>query len=231
MTSLPLRASVFTLLFFAVSAGAEAAAPVSSPEPVLSFRVERGGDPIGTHEVRFRREGEDLHVDIDIRLAVTFGPLTVFRYKHSNRETWREGRLVALETKTNDDGTAYWVRAEATEEGLAVTSSANDPFIAPASIIPTSYWNPATVTQSELLDTQKGRIVKVEIEEAGETRVAAEGGEIAARLYRMTGDLKLQLTYSQKMEWLNVSFRARGQDVDYTVEALDRGRLQQAAAE
>ncbi|MEQ8266590.1 MAG: DUF6134 family protein [Parvibaculum sp.] len=227
MTSLARLVASFTLLLPAL--GADAAAPVSSPEPALSFRVERGGDPIGTHEISFRREGEELHVSIDIRLAVTFGPITVFRYEHRNRETWRGGRLVALETTTNDDGTAYWVRARATEKGLEVTSSANGTFMAPAGIIPTSYWNPATVTQTQLLDTQKGRIVEVSIAPVGETSVKAEGREIAARIYDMTGDLKLRLTYSQNMEWLNVAFMARGSEVDYVVERIDRAGLRMAA--
>ena len=134
--------------------GAEAAAPATSPGPALSFRVERGSDPIGTHTVSFTRKGDDLHVAIDIELAVSFGPITLFRYEHRNRETWRDGRLVALETATNDDGTEYQVSAKATEKGLEVTSSANGTFIAPAEIIPTSYWNPATVSQTQLLDTQ-----------------------------------------------------------------------------
>lgn len=227
MTSLARFVASFTLLLPAL--GADAAAPVSSPEPALSFRVERGGDPIGTHEISFRREGEELHVSIDIRLAVAFGPITLFRYEHRNRETWRGGRLVALETETHDDGTDYRVSAKATGDGLKVTSSANGTFMAPAGIIPTSYWNPATVTQTELLDTQKGRIVQVAITPAGETRVDADGREIAARIYDMTGDLTMRLTYSRQMEWLNVAFMARGSEVEYAVERIDRAALRVAA--
>ncbi len=221
--------TVACVLLFAGTSGAKPAAPDLAPEPVLSFRVERGGEPIGTHELRFRREGDELHVTIDIKLAVTFGPLTLFRYEHRNRETWRDGRLVAIETVTNDDGKEYWVRAAATDEGLAVTSSENAPFTAPAGIIPTSYWNPATVEQTQLLDTQKGRILDVAIAPAGEANVDAGGREIAARLYDMTVDLKLRLTYSRAGEWLNVAFAARGAEVDYAVTRLDREELRRLA--
>jgi hypothetical protein len=221
--------TVACVLLFAGSSGAEPAAPNLAPEPVLSFRVERGGEPIGTHELRFRREGDELHVTIDIKLAVTFGPLTLFRYEHRNRETWRDGRLIALETATNDDGKEYWVRAKATETGLDVTSSANGSFAAPAGIIPTSYWNPETTGQTQLLDTQKGRIIDVAIASAGDASVDADGREIAARLYDMTGDLKLRLTYSRDGEWLNVAFAARGAEVDYAVTRLDRETLRRLA--
>lgn len=221
--------TVACVLLFAGTSGAKPAAPDLAPEPVLSFRVERGGEPIGTHELRFRREDDELHVTIDIELAVTFGPLTLFRYEHRNRETWRDGRLIAIETVTNDDGKAYRVRAKATDEGLAVTSSENAPFTAPPGIIPTSYWNPATVEQTQLLDTQKGRILDVAIAPAGEANVDADGREIAARLYDMTGDLKLRLTYSRAGEWLNVAFAARGAEVDYAVTRLDREELRRLA--
>lgn len=233
MNALLRLAAVLTLAIPALSPDAlasdkDAAAP-ASPGPTLSFRVERGSDPIGTHTVSFEREGDKLHVAIDIELAVSFGPITLFRYEHHNRETWRDGKLVAIETRTNDNGTEYEVSGKATEKGLEVTSSANGTFVAPADIIPTSYWNPATVEQSELLDTQKGRILKVEVKPAAEREAEVNGKDIPVREYEMTGDLKLKLWYSPEMEWLNVIFRARGEDVDYRVVKIDRQELQQVA--
>ncbi|MEP0709045.1 MAG: DUF6134 family protein [Parvibaculum sp.] len=229
MNSLLKPVAALTLLVPVLCLGAEAAVPETSPGPDLSFRVERGGDPIGTHRISFTREGDELHVAIDIELAVSFGPITVFRYEHRNRETWRGGKLVALETETNDDGKRYTVSATASDKGLEVTSSANGTFMAPAGIIPTSYWNPATLAQTQLLDTQKGRIIDVDIEETGAREARADGRTIPVREYRMTGDLKLRLWYSPDMEWLNVIFTARGEEVDYHVERIDRTRLQRVA--
>jgi|TARA_R100000322_G_scaffold137945_5_gene93765 hypothetical protein len=234
LNSLFKLAALLTLVVPAVSlsalvSGADAAAPAAPPGPALSFRVERGSTPIGTHTVSFMRKGEELHVAVDIELAVSFGPITVFRYEHRNRETWRGGKLVALETVTNDNGTRYKVSAKAMETGLKVISSANGTFIAPDDIIPTSYWNPATISQSELLDTQKGRILKVEIKPGTEFEAGVNGKPIPVREYEMTGDLKLKLWYSPEMEWLNVIFRARGEDVDYRVVRIDRQELQQVA--
>lgn len=229
MNSLLKPVAALTLLVPVLCLGAEAAVPETSPGPDLSFRVERGGEPIGTHRISFTREGGELHVAIDIELAVSFGPITVFRYEHRNRETWRDGKLVALETETNDDGKRYTVSAAATEKGLEVTSSANGTFVAPANIIPTSYWNPATLTQTQLLDTQKGRLIDVAIEETGAREADVGGRTVPVNEYRMTGDLKLSLWYSRDMEWLNVIFRARGEDVDYRVVQIDRAELQQVA--
>ncbi|MFN3935340.1 MAG: DUF6134 family protein [Parvibaculum sp.] len=229
MNSLLKSFAALAIVLSALTVGADAAAPASSPEPALSFRVERGGTPIGTHTINFTQDGGDLHVAIDINLAVSFGPITVFRYAHTNRETWRDGKLVAIETETNDDGRLFSVSARMTDQGLEVTSSENGTFIAPENIIPTSYWNPATVEQTRLLDTQRGRIINVRVNETATREALVDGARVPVREYEMTGDLKLKLWYSPQMEWLNVIFRARGSDVDYHVERFDRERVQRLA--
>lgn len=227
-------AALTLLLWLAPGLGAGAAPPASSPDPAqapaLAFRVERGGTPIGTHRLSFTQEGDALIVEIEIELAVTFGPLTLFRYAHRNREVWRDGKLVSLDTETDDDGRKYTMSAQAKDGGLAVTSSAHGRFTAPADIIPTSYWNPATVTQTQLLDTQAGRIVDVAVTPVATREVAVDGAVVAAREYAMTGDLKLRLLYSLENEWLNVAFMARGEEVDYAVERLDRALVQKVAS-
>ncbi|MFN6940497.1 MAG: DUF6134 family protein, partial [Parvibaculum sp.] len=101
--------------------------------------------------------------------------------------------------------------------------------IAPENIIPTSYWNPATVEQTRLLDTQRGRIINVRVNETATREALVDGARVPVREYEMTGDLKLKLWYSPQMEWLNVIFRARGSDVDYHVERFDRERVQRLA--
>lgn len=159
-----------------------------------------------------------------------FGPITLFRYEHRNREVWRDGRLVALDTETNDDGRIYSVSARESDAGLEVTSSANGTFTAPADIIPTSYWNPATVSQTQLLDTQRGRIIDVAVAPIATREIPVDGAAVAAQEYEMTGDLTLRLLYSQKNEWLNVTFMARGSEVDYTIERLDRPLVQEVAS-
>ena len=180
----------------------------------IAFHVFRDQQPIGRHEIAFRQEGEDLHVEIAIDLEVSFAFITVFRYEHRNHEVWRDGRLVALDTRTDDDGTAYRVRARATDAGLAVEGSGGS-YLAPADIIPTSYWNMATVAQSALLDTQRGRILTVAVLESGEDGIAVDGEPVSARRFAMRGDLDLDLWYGPSDELVKLAFEARGASIDY----------------
>lgn len=198
----------------------------------LSFSVIREGAPIGSHSLTFNREGEDLRVRVDILLEIKFAFITVFRYQHRNEEVWRNGRLVALDARTDDDGTDYWVKAQATDEGLAVEGSKGS-FLAPAETIPTSYWNPATVERRELLDTQRGGMMTVRTVESGKDLVETDSGSLSARRYEMSGDLNLRLWYAGDGDWVKIAFTARGSEVEYVrreaAASLDRAALGRGA--
>lgn len=138
----------------------------------------------------------------------------MFRYRHTNHEVWRHGRLVAIETKTDDDGESYRLSGRATEAGLEVEGSGGN-FVAPADVMPTSYWNTETVTKNRLLDTQRGRLIDVDIVPAGTEIVLLAGQPVNAQRYKVTGDLELDLWYATDGESAKISFEARGAEVVY----------------
>ena len=187
------------------------AATLPTPAGELDFQVLREGTPIGRHRVVFSQDGDRQVVEIAIDLEVKFAFFTLFRYQHRNREAWQDGRLVSIDTQTDDDGTAHWVRGRATADGFLVESDGGT-VLAPATVIPTSYWHPATVEQTRLLDTQRGRLLDVQVERVG-ADPAARAKE--ALRYRMTGDLELDLWYSAGGHWAKIAFQARGAEVRY----------------
>jgi hypothetical protein len=197
-----------------------AAAPLWAAIPStgsLAFQVMRSDSDIGRHEVSFRQEGEDLHVTVEIELAVKLAFMTVFRYSHRNHEVWRDGKLVSIDTTTNDNGDEYKLTGRATDEGFVVQGDAGR-IVAPAGIIPTSYWNPKTVEQTQLLDTQKGRLMEVKIESRGKESIQGSNGPIQAERFRVSGDLKLDLWYGPGETWSKIAFEARGAEVVYNLE-------------
>lgn len=207
---LPLAAAT-ALLVLATAAPLPAS---ESADKLLGFWVMRDEEPIGVHKLKFSQVGEETHVEIEIDLKVGIGFITLFRYEHRNREVWRDGRLVALDSRTNDDGDDYWVKVRATDEGLSVEHQ-DGSYLAPAGTLSTSYWNKATVGQSRLIDTQKGRLLEVAVAPNGEESLALESGIVPARRYEMTGDLNLSLWYGPQDELMRIAFEARGADIDY----------------
>ncbi|HIP77236.1 MAG TPA: hypothetical protein EYH07_02050 [Kiloniellaceae bacterium] len=180
----------------------------------LAFKVMRDGAQIGHHKIRLEEIGDELHVEVDIELEVSLAFITLFRYEHTNKEVWRDGRLVSLETRTNDDGSEYWVSARSSAEGLVVEGSGGS-FVAPAEILPTSYWNPATVEQDVLLDTQRGRLLEVSSKAKGAETIQTPERTVDARRFKLDGDLKADLWYAPDGEWMKIAFDVRGSTIDY----------------
>jgi Domain of unknown function (DUF6134) len=203
-----------------LAAGTALARSVSGPHPRrMAFDILRDGDSIGGHEVAFQHHGDRLEVDIVIEISVSLAFIPVFAYRHRNHEVWQHGRLVALDSTTDDDGQHFSVTARALDDGLHVIGSDGD-ILAPADILPTSYWDARTVVQSRLLDSQRGRLLEVEPRYLGEEML--ESGAVARR-HRLSGDIDLDLWYAPGGEWLKIAFQVRGAEVSYARRLIDGG--------
>lgn len=183
-------------------------------EQPIAFTVLRDGTPIGTHRVTFARQGADTIAQVQIDLRVRFAGIAVYRYTHTSRETWRDGRLVALEARTDDNGARTTVTAQAAANGVAVEGPSGR-FIAPADIVPTSYWRRDTVQRRQLLDTHYGRIAEISAgPPVNETKMVGARA-LPVRYWNLTGDLELAIAYSDQGVWSSMRFRLRGSDFVY----------------
>ncbi|MEO1613782.1 MAG: DUF6134 family protein, partial [Pseudomonadota bacterium] len=88
-----------------------------------TFRVLRDGSDIGFHRISVTRSGADVQVAIDIELKVKFLGITAYRYEMENREVWRDGMMISMNSKSNDDGDAAFCRVNAAGGKLEVEGS------------------------------------------------------------------------------------------------------------
>lgn len=199
----------------AVALAAAASAAQASTQRDIVFDVLRKGEPIGTHAIAFRQEGGRLEVEVTIKLEVKVLFVTAFRYDHVNHETWQDGRLVRIVTHTDDDGDAYTVRGEAMQGAFRV--SAPPPgYSTAADVIPTSWWNADTVRRGELMNSQKGELMRVKILPGPEEAVATAAGETRARRYLVTGDADLELWYDRDDRLAKIRFKGGdGTPIEY----------------
>jgi len=224
--------------FLGVAAGAGACSLVAAPPAVraadsdgaskidmradagvMRFRVDRGGSEIGRHEIRFERAAHDrIKVGVDIDLSVEFGPFTVYSYTHRNRTIWSGGRIVHLSTRTDDDGDVFEVEATRRDDGdLRIETKRGMTTVAPADILPTTYWMTATTQQTRLLNTQKGNVAEIGVESLGQRKQAVPGGRVTARGHKLTGDVQAHVWYDPDGRWVGLSFDGRGKRVTYTL--------------
>lgn len=200
---------------------AEAGAALAASYPdLLKFAVSREGSPLGVAMVRFERDGGDAVTKVCIDFSVEFAGITVYRYEHRARERGRGGRLFALDTVTHDDGVPQAVTARDEGDGLRVDGMQGT-LLAPADIIPSSYWHPRFVDQTRMLDSQLGRLLEFSIEEVGRETVTALGTSSDCIRYAMRGDIDLDIWYDARRVWQKMTFTIGGGFIEYTRFAPD----------
>lgn len=194
------------------AAGVELAAAYPG---ILKFEVTRKGSPLGVVMERFGSDRGDGIVEVFIDFRVDLAMLTLYRYEHRARERWRGGRLVALDSVTNDDGAAQQVTARAAGDRLRVSGEQGE-LTAPPDILPSSYWHPRFVEQRRMLDSQLGRVLEFAITEAGRETVAALGRPVDCTRYAMRGDVDLDFWYDDRRVWQKMAFTIKGGFIEYT---------------
>ncbi len=180
----------------------------------IKFDAFRNGKDFGTHTLSFSKDGDKTVVDIKIDLKVNLAFIPVFKYSHTNREVWQGGKLISLETKTNDNGDKHVVSAVREGDTLKVTPSVGEPYEVSAKTMTTSYWQKRTMTQEQLINTQTGELINVSIESLG----SEEYGGLPGERFKITGDLKTEIVYHRETaQWIGLRFQAKGSDITYSL--------------
>lgn len=193
----------------AVLALAPSAAAAASLD--AAFDILRKGDPIGFHAVNVEETADGAaRVETRIEMKVKFGPIPVFTYEHLSTETWRDGLLQTIESRTDNNGREETLNVRREGDGLIVNGTRyQGP--GPGDAIPSSYWNKAIVSTKTLLDTQNGRLIDVKTENLGVTPSPA-GDE--AEQHKLSGTVDLNLWYDGA-RWVGADFVVRGQALTY----------------
>jgi Domain of unknown function (DUF6134) len=116
------------------------------------IRHETYGE-VSRHVITFGCAGDQLIVDTQVTSEVDVLEVTVFRRQARYHEVWQDDRLLAFESRFEDNGEVFEVRARADGERMVIDGQdgrieapANDP------------WNHAVVLRLLLFDTRSGRL-------------------------------------------------------------------------
>lgn len=211
--------------------GGLGAAAVLAPWPAIgqgalpadrNFVVLRDGNQIGHHTISFARDGAGVAVDVDVALKVKLAFVTLYSLQHHNREVWRDGKLHTIDTDTVENGKKYTINGRQAADGFrtsVTTDGKTDERTLPPTIVPTSYWNPATVHQTALLNSVNGKLLDVKILERGAEPVKIKATLAPARKFSITGELTLDLWYDAGNEVVRLAFENRGSLIEYELRA------------
>mgnify|MGYP000011744890 CR=1 FL=1 len=191
------------------------------PEDRL-FAIFRKGEQIGTHSVTFRSAaGGGLTVRHAIDIVVAFAFIPVYRYEQKVEDLWRDGRLVATDADTDENGERSFVRVRE-RGGLLVCEGPRGVRHAPLGTMnDLSYWNVAIVGQRGLIDCQRGELEPLDLEGGELDTVSVGGRPVTARRWRTNPQGKRggEVWYDEAGRIVKAVVRTRGEVLDYRLVA------------
>lgn len=178
MTRILSAFSALTLLALAPAAMAAPSASVPASGK-LAFDVMRKGKDIGDYVVSFSGAGNDVTARIATNISVKVPVIGVsaYRFTQSSTETWRDGKLAGLVSKTDDNGTAH------------------DISLGASTLVPASLWDADIVHASKVLNTIDGSTDAIKVSNLGAESIATGSGTVKATHYALRGGLNRDLWY------------------------------------
>lgn len=208
-----MRSLIIALCALAAFAPKAADAAAASPGR-LEFEILRNGEPTGRHVVQVSGSGDAFSASSQVSVRVALGPVTVFRYEQTCRETWAGGALSALTCNTLKAGRRTNVVARRDGEALLVSGSAGDARFA-STAIPANWWLRPPVSNDTMIDTETGRATPIRVTRMGRENFTLDGRTIQADRVRVQGTLTADLWYDAEGRWVGCAFTARGQRITY----------------
>lgn len=172
----------------------------------LAFRVLRNGSPIGTHTLSFARDGRRLEVRVNVALAVGFGPITFYRYRHEAVETWQDDVVVSCQAETDDDGAVSRVTIRRAGTAMAVEGGKAGRYTAPSEASPATHWN-RRMLDGPFINTQTGELMRPKVESRGREPLPWTPARLAERMV-LSGDVDLETWYDGPA-WMGLRFKGK----------------------
>lgn len=207
-------------IVFATARGGAAEADLLStvPERRLRFDVVGLGQVIGSHEVQIQGTRATFVVRSDVDIAVSPLGISLFTYRHSGTETWKNDRLVAFESQSQGDERADSVVGRAAEGGFQVKGRKGT-ILAPADIMVGSYWTPRMMSRSVLLDPQKGVLKEQVVHTRERMPWEVRGHSQTVTVYRISSILSGEIAYDDAGRWVGARFKKKGAEIEYRLRS------------
>jgi hypothetical protein len=184
----------------------------------VGFRALRNGSPIGVHTVSFRQDGERLVVRTRIDISVKVLLFTAFYLKHDAEEVWQGGRLVAVKSTTDDNGTRLQVSGSAVDGGFRIIGE-EGPFLAPAQLLTSNMlWDTRMLSATRLIDVQYGGVIGLAVKPLGPALVDTPQGQVRAnRNHLLTPHYAGTLFHDSTGRWVKALIEAKGEIIEYAL--------------
>ena len=175
------------------------------------FTVLLDGKPVGHHHVDLTGRDGTIEYHSETRLNVKILFVTVFRYLHTDTESWSNDCLSRIESNTDNDGKAEFVRGSRNGEGFMVATQKQSKQLTAPCVMTFAYWNPRILSATQLMNAQTGEYVPVRITALGPDPVMVNGAQVTAEHYAIAGEqLNIELWYAADGRWVALATTTEG---------------------
>jgi hypothetical protein len=180
-------------------------------EKEWNFRVYLDDSEIGYHNFSLVEKNGRRHLVTEAEFEVKFLFFTAYRYEHVNEETWQGECLQEIRSETDANGRRFEVRGVRDDGALEIEAGDSTRDV-PGCVKTFAYWNPDILDEPELLNSQTGELLEVEIEQVATETLNVRGEEVAARRYRLEArNMELDIWYSRdQRRWLALESTVKG---------------------
>jgi len=180
------------------------AAPPTSRR--LAFQVFRNGERIGEHRMSFSGDAASPTVSTEVDMTVRLGTVPVYRYRHTAREVWVDGRFESLETVTDATAGDRKVSARRTPSGVLIRTGRKE-VLAPPGTAPLTHWN-SNVLTGRLFNPQEGNLARITASPKGMRPVTlADGRQVEGQVWSLRGEAEIDNWYDRNGVWTGLKGR------------------------
>lgn len=178
-----------------IGRSALAALPEGFPgETSVVYDVVRDGAVVGKYRFDFSEEEGDLLVRSDVSIDVSLLIIPVYSLRHEGLERWRNGKMVAFHSETDDNGTKRVVDIVPEGGEYRVTHN-EDVDMRPGEAMLGTLWHPDTPNAPMLIDPIKGKLRDVTITDQGSETISVPFGTAEAKHYAIRGEIAQDIWY------------------------------------
>ena len=164
---------------------------------------------VGYSSVNVTKNNGQIIANIDVKIDVSLLGINFFSYSLKCREIWENKVLLFLKSEVITGKKREFSNVEKVKNGFKIKGSAFSGTINgnPGT---TSYFTPDFLERSTWISTQNGKPLKIQSRMIGTEKLKGPKGLITATNWEVSGDLNINLYYSQDDEWVGSSFKVGG---------------------
>ena len=138
----------------------------------LEYELFRNNTPIGYHKFNFKREGQNLIIDSEIKFKITKLGIDLYQYYAAGQEKYNDGVFSGFSSKTNQNKKEKYVNIsiDKKDKNLVIDGSSYKGNADKDFIIGT-WWNHEIVQKKAQISAVSGRIIEQKVEFLGKEDV------------------------------------------------------------